>query len=245
MKYCLHIIVLISLLMFGCSEIAVLIQDSLDTPNELTTGEVVKGLKEALSVGAEHSVAAASVKDGFYGNPLIFIPFPPEAVSVKTTLEKAGFSRIVDDFEKSLNRAAEEAVKRSLPVFKDAVTGMTITDAMNILKGPDDAATVYLRSRTEADLKTAFSPIVSAAVEKADVTGYWRPLATAYNQIIAITGGKPVQPDLNEYVTQRSLDGLFILIAAEEREIRTNPAARITYILKRVFGYDSQSNQNP
>jgi hypothetical protein len=236
MKKIIFAIVFASLLLGGCAELNVLLSESQGTSGGLTTAEVIRGLKEALVIGAEHSVTSASAEDGFFGNPLIYIPFPPEAVTVKNTLEKAGFISIVKDFEKSLNRAGEDAVKKAFPIFKDAITKMTITDAMNILRGPEDAATMYLQSNTEDDLRQAFLPVARASIEKVDVTGYWRPVANVYNQIAALTGGQQVNPDLTEYVTQKSLDGLFILIAKEEKEIRKNPAARITDLLKRVFG---------
>lgn len=225
-----------ALLGSGCADLNVLLSQSGYRGQKLSTDEVISGLKEALVIGAEHSVSSASVKDGFYGNPLIRIPFPPEAITVKNTLEKAGFTNLVRDFEESLNRAAEEAVKQSLPIFKDAVTSMTITDAMGILKGADNAATVYLRAKTEDALMRAFFPIARDAVAKVNVTGYWRPVASVYNQAAIITGGQRVDPDLEKYITEKSLDGLFLLIAGEEENIRKNPAARITSILKRVFG---------
>ncbi|MFO7891436.1 MAG: DUF4197 domain-containing protein [bacterium] len=202
----------------------------------LTRYEIIKGLKEALVVGAENSVSSASVINGFYNNPEIFIPFPPEAVKVKNTLEQAGFSDMIKDFEKSINRAAEEASKKALPIFRDAITSMTIRDAVGILKGTDNAATMYLRSNTEEELKAEFMPVVKNAVDKVEVTSYWNPVATAYNRLTLLTGGSQVNPNLKDYITQKALDGLFVMIAQEEKKIRRDPAARVTYILKRVFG---------
>jgi hypothetical protein len=223
------------LMLGGCAELITLIQTATPKTGSLTTDEVIMGLKEALNVGAVNSVSSASAKNGFYGNPLIFIPFPPEAIKVKNTLEKAGLSNLITDFEKSLNSAAEEGSKKALPIFKNAITTMTITDAMGILQGSNNAATMYLKSKTEADLKTEFVPIVKVAVQKAEVTKHWNPIATSYNTIVKLSGGTQVNPNLEEYITQKALDGLFLLIAQEEQDIRQNPEARVTDILKRVF----------
>jgi len=224
------------LIFVGCAELNEFMPAVTPQSGDLTRYEIIKGLKEALTVGAENSVSSASVVNGFYKNPEIFIPFPPEAVKVKNTLEQAGFSDLIRDFEKSINRAAEEASKKAFPIFKDAITSMTIKDAVGILKGADNAATVYLRSNTEEDLKAEFMPVVKNAVDKVEVTSYWNPIATAYNRIIILTGGSQVNPNLEEYITQKALDGLFLMIAEEEKKIRKDPAARVTYLLKRVFG---------
>jgi hypothetical protein len=236
MKKLIIVFIAISGLMLGgCAELNMLIPILTPETGGLTTGEIVVGLKEALTVGAAHSVSSASTVGGFYGNPQIFIPFPPEAIIVKNTLQQAGLSNLIEDFEKSLNRAAEEASNKSLPIFKQAIMSMTITDALGILQGSDNAATMYLKSKTEKDLRMEFSPIVKGAIQAVEVTSYWNPIATTYNSIASLTGRPQVNPDLEEYITQKSLDGLFLLIAQEEQEIRQNPSARITDILKRVF----------
>jgi hypothetical protein len=225
-----------SLLLGGCAELNTLIPAVTTKTSGLTTDEVIRGLKEALIIGATNSVSSASTAGGFYGNPLIFIPFPPEAIKVKNTLEQTGFSNLIKDFERSLNNAAEEASKKALPIFKNAIINMTITDAVGILQGSNNAATMYLKSKTEVDLKTEFIPIVKVAMQKVKVTSYWNPIATAYNTTAILTGGSKVNPNLEAYITQKSLDGLFLLIAQEEQKIRQNPTARITDILKKVFG---------
>lgn len=234
-------IVTISLLVVlsACAEIS--IPTNFPVPQSggakpLTTAEVVQGLKEALQVGAKNSTGLASQVDGFYKNPKIFIPFPPEAEKVRKTLVDAGFSKQVDEFTLTLNRAAEEASKKALPIFADAITKMTITDAMGILKGPDNAATQYFRKSTSDQLFNAFKPVVHEAIQKVKLTSYWEPLASTYNRITVLTGGKAVNPNLDEYVTQKAVDGLFVLIEQEELKIRKDPAARVTDILKRVFG---------
>lgn len=201
----------------------------------LTTAEVVQGLKEALTVGAQNSTSKASATNGFYQNNLIRIPFPEEAIKVKNTLEKAGLNKPIDDFVVSINRAAEDASKRAYPIFRNAITTMTITDAMGILKGGESAATDYLRGRTYSQLKSEFSPIVKQSIDRVNVTSYWNPIATNYNRLTILTGGEQVNPNLEEYITEQTIDGLFKLMAQEEALIRKDPAARVTDILKKVF----------
>ena len=201
----------------------------------LSNAEVIKGLKEALTVGATNSVSFASKTDGFFKNPQLFIPFPPEAIKVKNTLEAVGLNKPVNDFVLSLNRSAEDASNRALPIFKDAIASMSITDAMGILKGSETAATDYLRQKTTSQLKAEFSPIVRQSISKVNVTSYWNPIATNYNRLTLLTGGEQVNPNLEEYITEKTIDGLFTLIANEEAKIRKDPAARVTEILRKVF----------
>jgi hypothetical protein len=172
--------------------------------------------------------------DGFFKNTSIKIPFPAEAENVETKLRALGMGTQCDKFVETLNRGAEEAAKSAAPIFLDAITKLTISDGMKILKGADNAATEYLKTNTTASLKTAFLPIVKTALTKVEVTKYWNPLATAYNKIPLVT---PVNPDLDTYVTTKAIDGLFKLIAAEEYKIRKDPVARVNDILKKVFGY--------
>jgi len=196
--------------------------------------EIVQGLKEALNVGANNSSSAASQVDGYLKNPRLFIPFPPEAEKMKIQLVKFGFQKQVTDFETSLNRAAEEAAKKSAPVFMDAVKNMTVTDGMNVLLGADTAATHYLKNATSAGLYTQYKPVVQEAIKKANVTSYWSTLVTLYNKI---PGVKKQNPDLEDYVIKRGISGLFVLVADEEKKIRTDPTARFSSVLKNVFGY--------
>lgn len=228
------------LVLNACAELAnlqsVVPVDSFAKSDKLTTDEVIRGLKEALTVGAKNSIRLTSRENGFYGNPRIAIPFPPEADKMRKALLKAGLKRQVEKFTLTMNRAAEEAVKQALPIFTEAVTSMSVSDAMGILNGPDNAATQYFRQKTDARLYNAFTPIVKDAIGKVKLTAYWKPLAKAYNRICLISGGEPVNPNLNEYITRRAIDGLFVLIEQEEKNIRNNPAARVSDILKRVFG---------
>lgn len=203
-------------------------------PNTLSNDEVINGLKEALSVGTDQSTALASKLDGFYKNPAIFIPFPPEAQKVKEYANKIGLTSQVTKFEMTLNRAAEEAAKSAAPIFLNAIKGITITDGFSILKGADNAATQYLQTKTTEDLKIKFMPIVKAAINKVQLTKYWAPIVTSYNRLPAV---QKQNPDLSAYVTDRAIQGLFKLIAEQELKIRKDPAARISDLLKKVFGW--------
>jgi hypothetical protein len=199
----------------------------------LTNSEVIAGLKEALTIGARESATIASAVDGFYKNPKLAIPWPAEALKMKEILESTGFSRQVAAFEESMNRAAEEAAKGAYDVFAGAVREMTIQDGFAILNGNDTAATHYLREKTTLPLKSKFSPVVKNAIDKVNVTSYWSPLVNAYNMIPGVTRQNP---NLEEYITGRAIDGLMTLIAEQETKIRQDPAAQVTALLKKVFG---------
>lgn len=204
------------------------------TKPSLTNDEVIKGLKEALSVGTNNSSGTAAKVDGYLKNPKLFIPWPSEAQAMKDKLIKMGMKKKVTDFETSLNRAAEEAAKKAAPVFIDAITNMSIGDGFAILKGADTAATHYLKEKTYAPLKSQFMPIVKEAINKVKVTSYWNPLVTTYNKV---PGVKKQNPDLNEYVCAKAIDGLMLLIQEEEMKIRKDPTARVTDLLKKVFSF--------
>lgn len=197
--------------------------------------EVAKGLVEALQIGAKTSAENASKVDGFYKNADIFIPFPDDAIKVKNTLTKAGMKKQISEFELSLNRAAEEASKSALPILLDAIKGITFSDAMSILKGSKNAATIYLKGKTEGNLKIVFRPIVKDAIAKVQVAKYWGNVVSAYNKVNVLAGGKKINPDLESYITDKAIDGLFKLIAKEEEQIRINPTARTSDILKKIF----------
>lgn len=199
----------------------------------LSNDDVVNGLKEALKVGSNNAGSSASKTDGFFKDSLIKIPFPPDAQKVKDLAIKTGQQKQVDDFVLSVNRAAEQAAVKAAPIFLDAITSMTIGDGMTILKGNNDAATQYMKGKTTQQLHDTFLPIVKQAVESVNVTKYWTPLANAYNATTMFSGDPKVNTDLNEYVTQQALKGLFVLLAQEELKIRQNPAARVSDILKK------------
>jgi hypothetical protein len=199
----------------------------------VSNDEVVKGLKEALTIGTNNSTTVAAKPDGFFKNPLIKIPFPPDAKKMDTELRKIGMGKDVDKFVMTLNHGAEEAAKSAAPIFVAAITGMTITDGISLLKGGDNAATNYLKDKTSADLKVKFKPIIQAALKKVEITKYWNPLVKSYNKIPFV---EKVNPNLDDYCTLKAMDGLFKLIAGEELKIRKDPAARVTDLLKKIFG---------
>ncbi len=199
----------------------------------LSNDEVIKGLKEALTVGTNNSSGMVAKADGYLKNPKVFIPWPEEAKDMKAKLIKMGMQKKVTEFETSLNRAAEEAAKKAAPVFVDAITNMTVGDGFAILNGNDTAATHYLREKTYAPLKEKFMPTIKEAVTKAKVASYWKPLATAYNKI---PGVKKQNPNLDDYVCSKAINGLLTLISDEETKIRKDPMARVSDILKKVFG---------
>ena len=208
---------------------------STSTP-ALSNGEVVSGLKEALQIGIKNSVNLTSVTDGFFKNSAIKLPFPEDAIKVKQKAIDLGMGSQVEKFELTLNRAAEDATKAALPIFADEITNMTIQDGFKILNGGDGAATKYLRDNTTAKLTAAFAPKVAESINKVKLTEYWNPIITKYNSVMAITGGQKMNPDLNAYVTERAITGLFKLVEQEENKIRKDPMARVTDILVKVFG---------
>ena len=202
----------------------------------LTNEEVIAGLKEALGNGAREAVEIASRPDGFWGNDRLRIPFPPEAEKMRTTLLRIGMEEQVNRFEITMNRAAEQASSEAAQIFLSAIKGMSVADGMAILKGGDHSATDLLRERTSPDLIARFRPIVESATKEVALAEYWSPLAGAYNKAGMLTGAKAVDPDLDGYVTQKAIDGLFLLVAEEEARIRKDPAARTSELLRRVFG---------
>lgn len=203
----------------------------------ITQTEAVTGIKQALSNGLNNSINTLSAKDGFLGNAAVKILMPEEAQRVEKALRSVGMGSLCDKFVQSLNRAAESAVKEAAPVFVNSLSQMTVTDAFNILLGTQqDAATSFFKRTTSAQLTEKFSPIVNSALGKNNVSSYWTQLTTAYNALpIATT---KVQTDLNSYVTQKAIDGLFYKVAEEELKIRQNiVGSRNSSILDKVFGW--------
>ena len=202
----------------------------------LSNTEAANGLKEALLQGIGKGADQASQTDGFYLNRLIRIPFPPDAQRVATTLRTLGLGSQVDKFELSLNRGAEDAARSAKPIFISAIKSLTFSDVWNILTGQKDAATQFLKHTTSAQLTTAFAPIMQQSLNKVGATRYYTDLAASYNQLPLV---QPVQTDLTQYATGKAVDGLFTLMAQEEANIRENPVARTTELLRRVFGRNS------
>ena len=206
--------------------------DYMKEDQALSTNDVIAGLKEALVKGAEYSTASASKTDGYLKNLEIKIPFPPEIEKIETTLRNVGLNKPVDDFIMSINRAAELAANEAKPLFVSAITSMTIEDAWGILKGDNHAATTYLRKTTSSQLEVKFEPIIDNALNKVNATKYYEDMSTQYNRIPFVT---KVETDLTKYVSQKAIDGLFVLVAKEEEKIRKDPLGRTTELLKRVF----------
>lgn len=201
----------------------------------LSNADYIKGLKEALSVATNNSSEKASMLDGFYKNDLIKIAFPEDAIAVKKYALKIGLDSQVAQFEEKLNRAAELAAKKAAPVFLSAIQNMTITDAMGIAKGDKNAATLYLRKTSGQELAQQFQPIVSDALNSVSITKYWKPLADSYNKVSFFMGKSQVNPDLDQYVTQKAVDGLFVLIENEEANVRKDPLKYGSDLLDKIF----------
>ena len=210
-------------------------ENSTEAPS-LTNTEVIAGLREALNVGIDNSVKSTSVLDGFLKNTDIRLPFPPDAEKVKQKALDLGLDGQVEKFETTLNRAAEEASKEAAPIFIDAIKNMTVQDGFEILNGGNGAATKYLKEQTQDKLKAAFMPKVKDAISKVELTKYWNPLINKYNTAMTLTGGQKLNPDLDEFVTDKAIEGLFFMVEKEENKIRLDPVARITDLLSRVFG---------
>jgi hypothetical protein len=209
------------------------VQNVVDGKGKLTNEEVIDGLKEALTKGAEFAAKSASKEDGFYKNQLILIPFPEEAKVMEEKLRAIGMGHLVDDFVMTLNRAAENAAKSAAPIFIDAVKSMSLKEGWDILRGDDRAATSFLESRTKDNLTQTFLPVVKTALQTVDVTSKWTPVVNAYNKIPLV---KKLNPDLEVYTTEKAVRGMFVLIGEEEAKIRKDPKARITPLLEKVFG---------
>lgn len=203
------------------------------TSGALTTEEIGRGLKEALTVGIKNSSSQASALNGYLGNQTIKLLFPPEAQKVEQKLRDIGLGNECDKFITTLNRGAEKAAEKAVPIFVDAITKMTIQDALSILKGDKDAATNYLKRTSSQALINAYGPIMQEAINSTGATKMYGDIANTYNKIPFT---QKINPDLQQYATQKAVDGLFLLVAQEEQKIRENPAARVSDILKRVFG---------
>jgi len=246
MKY-YKILPFLLFLFVGCAELTQLANQTLSSDKPLTQTEIIPGLKEALIVGTNKSAAMLGTTDGYYKDELVKILLPPEAnVIVKNISKIPGGDKLVEDVLLSINRAAEDAVSEAKPIFVNSIKSMTITDAVGILKGEDNAATQYLHKTTYNQLTELYKPKIKASVEKKLVgnvstaqswdllTGKWNEVA---NSVIGkVAGFKPVEIKLDEYLTQKALDGLFLKIEDQEKLIREDPVARVNELLRRVFG---------
>ena len=199
----------------------------------LDESTIVSGLREALAIGTERTVAATSRRDGYWSDAQIRIPLPAAFERTAAGLRSVGFGSMVDDFELTLNRAAERAASEATPVFVRAITTMTFADARAILGGNERAATSYFESRTRRELGQRFAPIVEASMQEVGLVRLYDDVVRRVSQLPLIP--KPTL-DLDEYVTDEALSGLFTVLAREEARIRRDPAARTTELLRTVFG---------
>jgi len=200
----------------------------------MTNELAAKGLKEALNSGTALAANNLGQIDGFLANAAVKILFPPEAKKIESTLRSLGMGSVCDQVITSVNRAAESAVVEAKPIFVAAIQQMTITDAINILTGGQDAATQYLQKTSGQALMTKFEPIIQTNLQKTEATKYWSQAMTAYNAVPFV---QKVNPNLSQYVTQKATDGIFLMVAQEEAKIRANPTERIGSILQDVFGW--------
>lgn len=200
----------------------------------LTEAEAGSGIKEALGKGITSAVGFLNKPDGFLKNELYKILLPPEAQKMEKALRGIGMGKMVDDAIVQINRGAEDAVGFAAPIFGDALKQMTFTDALNLLKGGKTAATDYFRSKTSDKLKGAFKPVIDSSLQKTNATKYYGDAVSKYNSLP--TTFKKANPDLSDYVTGKAIEALFSRIAVEEANIRDNPAARTSDLLKKVFG---------
>lgn len=198
----------------------------------LSEKEIAAGLKEALQVGTKNTTKLLGAKDGFLGNNAVKILLPPETHKVEQTMSKLGLSYLSDNVITSMNRAAEDAATGVGEIFADAITKMTIADAVGILKGDDFAATNFLKRTTSPQLKERMRPVIESSLNKVNATSYWKSFFSQYNKFTP----KKINPDLVDHVTTGALNGLFYQLAQEEKSIRKDPAARATDLLKKVFG---------
>jgi hypothetical protein len=200
----------------------------------VTENEAGQGIKEALTKGVTTAVLNLNKTDGFFGSAFYKMLLPPDAQKIETTLRKMGMGAQVDKAILAINRGAEDAVAYAKDIFVDAIKEMTITDALNILRGGKDAATQYFKQKTTTKLIAAFTPSVKSSLDKVEATKYYGDIVNTYNKLP--TTFNKVNPDLPSYVVQKAVDALFDQVAKEEANIRENPLARTSDILKKVFG---------
>lgn len=234
------------LVLTGCAELMKTLQ-AVSAVKQLTEADIVGGLKEALTVGARNAAGRLAAQDGYWGDPSVRIPLPDEARVIVDNITKIpGGQQLIDNVILSINRAAEDAAREVAPIFINSVTQMTITDGYNILHGADNAATDYLRRTTRNDLYALYKPKISASTSKEIVAGVsaqesWTTLTDRWNTVAnsvagRLAGFKPVNTDLDDFLTGKALDGVFLKIEGEELKIRKEVAARVTPLLREVFG---------
>jgi Protein of unknown function (DUF4197) len=223
------LLLFISVFLFSCDEL----QNVVGVPGGgVSEAMIAGGLRQALDFGIDKQVSKLTQKDGFYKNSLVKILLPQELQKVDRTLRDIGLSKLADQGLKLLNRAAEDAVKEATPIFADAVKGITFNDAKNILMGPDNSATNYLRRKTNSTLYHKFNPVIQSSFAKVGADQIWSTIINKYNSIPFVD---KVNPDLTDYVTREALKGVYKMIAVEEKQIRTKISSRTTDLLRKVF----------
>lgn len=246
MKKRIIALVLSVIILSGCAQLMNIVQTA-SAISELTEGDIISGLKEALTVGARNAAQKLSVENGYYGDQSVKIPLPEEAMVIVENISKIpGGDKLVEQVVLSINRAAEDAAREVAPIFVNAVTQMTITDGYNILHGTDNAATQYLIGTTYDQLYSLYKPKISASTGKDIVAGIsaqesWTTLTDKWNTLAGslagrLAGFKPVNTDLDDFLTRKALDGMFLKVEGEELKIRKEVSARVTPLLQKVFG---------
>jgi hypothetical protein len=220
---------LVCFMLSGCAELQNIASQ---LPVGVTDADIAGGLKEALDKGIDQQVSKLTATDGFYKNELVKILLPAELQKVDKTLRDIGLGSLADEGLKMMNRAAEDAVKEATPIFISAVKNMTFKDARNILLGADNSATSYLQTTTTSQLYAKFNPVIKSSFGKVGADKVWANIITQYNKVPLV---QKVNPDLTDYVTNKALEGVFKMIAVEEKEIRNNIHERTSALLKKVF----------
>jgi hypothetical protein len=237
MKYLLITAISISCLTLSCDTLSEVGKElgnqAVEAYSQPSSLEINNGLKEAVTRGTDNAVSLLNKSGGYQDNPLVKIPFPKEVDEVAEKLKQLGMTKLVSDFEQSMNKAAENAAAKAKPIFVNAITSMSFADAKAILTGGNGAATNYFKSKTSQRLKAAFKPEINKALNAVNATKYWTDITTAYNRIPMLAD---VEADLSTYVTGKAMEGLFLMIEQEENKIRQDPAERVTELLKKVFG---------
>ena len=228
-------LLVVSFITGSCAELSDTIKErvGLSPKHSLDDNTIISGLKEALSIGTENAVKSVSQVDGYFGNEIIKILMPEKIQKVADVLGKVGYQQQVDNFILSMNRAAERAAPKTASIFGSAIKKMTLDDARGILDGGDTAATDYFKAKTSGTIYETFKPIISSSMNKVGVTRSYKEMMGKYTSLPFM---QSESLDLDHYVTNKSLDGLFYMLGQEEKKIRTNPAGRVTELLKKVFG---------
>jgi len=228
-------LLVVSFITGSCVQLSDTIKETvgLSPKQSLDENTIISGLKEALSIGTENAVRSVSQVDGYFGSEIIKILMPEKIQKVADVLGKVGYQQQVDNFILSMNRAAERAAPKTASIFGSAIKKMTLDDARGILDGGDTAATDYFKAKTSGTIYETFKPIISSSMNKVGVTRSYKEMMGKYTSLPFM---QSESLDLDHYVTNKSLDGLFYMLGQEEKKIRTNPAGRVTELLKKVFG---------